>query len=53
MRVLACSCWWGSHDDEEPYLLDDAVRAALAAGVKAREILEIILQCAVYGGQTR
>ena len=32
--------------------LDDAVRAALAADVKAREILEIILQCAVYGGQT-
>ncbi len=32
--------------------LEDTVRAALAAGVKAREILEIILQCAVYGGHT-
>ena len=30
-------------------MLDDNVRAALAAGVKAREILEIILQCTVYG----
>jgi len=33
-------------------MLDDAVRAALAAGVKAREILEIIIQCVVYGGHT-
>jgi len=32
--------------------LEDTVRAALAAGVKSREILEIILQCAVYGGHT-
>ncbi len=32
--------------------LDDTVRAALDAGVKAREILEIILQCTVYGGHT-
>lgn len=32
--------------------LDDTVRAALAAGVKAREILETILQCQVYGGHT-
>jgi len=32
--------------------LDDAVRAALAAGVASREILEIILQCVVYGGYT-
>lgn len=32
--------------------LEDTVRAALAAGVKPREILEIILQCAVYGGHT-
>ncbi len=32
--------------------LDDNVRAALDAGVKAREILEIILQCMIYGGQT-
>ena len=30
--------------------LEDSVRAALAAGVKSREILEIILQCTVYGG---
>jgi alkylhydroperoxidase/carboxymuconolactone decarboxylase family protein YurZ len=32
--------------------LEDTVRAALAAKVKAREILEIILQCVVYGGHT-
>ena len=32
--------------------LDDTVRAALTAGVKAREILETILQCQVYGGHT-
>ena len=32
--------------------LADTVRAALAAGVAAREILEIILQCVVYGGHT-
>ena len=32
--------------------LEDTVRAALAAGVKPREILEIILQCVVYGGHT-
>lgn len=32
--------------------LEDTVRAALAAGVAAREILEIILQCVVYGGHT-
>src|SRR3989304_5510545 len=31
--------------------LEDTVRAALAAGVKPREILGIILQCVVYGGQ--
>lgn len=30
--------------------LEDTVRAAIAAGVKIREILEIILQCVVYGG---
>ncbi len=30
--------------------LEDTIRAALAAGVPAREILEIILQCAVYAG---
>lgn len=33
-------------------LLDETVRAALAAKVPVREILEIILQCAVYGGHT-
>jgi hypothetical protein len=33
-------------------LLDETVRAALAARVPVREILEIILQCAVYGGHT-
>jgi len=32
--------------------LEDTIRAALAAGVKSREILEIILQCVVYGGHT-
>lgn len=30
--------------------LEDTVRAALDAGVPAREVLEIILQCVVYGG---
>jgi alkylhydroperoxidase/carboxymuconolactone decarboxylase family protein YurZ len=32
--------------------LDDTIRGALAAGVKAREILETILQCQIYGGHT-
>jgi len=32
--------------------LDDTVRAALAAGIASREVLEIILQCMVYGGHT-
>ena len=32
--------------------LEDTVRAALAAGVASREVLEIILQCVVYGGHT-
>jgi len=32
--------------------LDDTIRAALKARVPAREVLEIILQCAVYGGHT-
>jgi len=32
--------------------LEDTIYAALAAKVPAREILEIILQCAVYGGHT-
>lgn len=32
--------------------LEDTVKAALAGKVPAREILEIILQCTVYGGHT-
>jgi alkylhydroperoxidase/carboxymuconolactone decarboxylase family protein YurZ len=36
-----------SHGD-----LEDSIRAAVTAGVPAREILEIILQCIVYGGHT-
>ena len=32
--------------------VEENVRAALGAGVLAREILEIILQCTVYGGHT-
>jgi alkylhydroperoxidase/carboxymuconolactone decarboxylase family protein YurZ len=32
--------------------LEDTVRAAVTARVPAREILEIILQCIVYGGHT-
>lgn len=32
--------------------LEEGIRAALAADVAAREILEIILQCVIYGGQT-
>ena len=36
-----------SHD-----ALEDTVRATVAAGVPPREILEIILQCLVYGGHT-
>ena len=32
--------------------LEDTLRAAVAARVKSREILEIILQCVVYGGHT-
>jgi alkylhydroperoxidase/carboxymuconolactone decarboxylase family protein YurZ len=32
--------------------LNDTVRAAVAAAVAPREILEIILQCVVYGGHT-
>src|SRR6202007_2552813 len=34
-----------------PSALEDAVRGALAAKVNPREIIEIILHCAVYGGQ--
>ena len=33
-------------------MLEDNIYAAIAAGVNPREVLEIILQCAVYGGQT-
>jgi len=33
-------------------MLEDTIRAALDAQVAAREILEIILQCVVYGGHT-
>jgi len=32
--------------------LEDTIRAALAAGVDSREVLEIILQCVIYGGHT-
>jgi alkylhydroperoxidase/carboxymuconolactone decarboxylase family protein YurZ len=32
-------------------LLEESVRSAIAADVAAREILEIILQCTIYGGQ--
>jgi len=32
--------------------LEETIRAAIDAKVKTREILEIILQCAVYGGHT-
>ena len=32
--------------------LEDTIRAAVAAGVDSREILEIILQCVIYGGHT-
>ena len=32
--------------------LEDTICAAIAADVNAREVLEIILQCAIYGGQT-
>ena len=31
-------------------LLDDTLRAALAAKVDVRELLEVVLQCLVYGG---
>ncbi|MCC7105377.1 MAG: carboxymuconolactone decarboxylase family protein [Chloroflexi bacterium] len=30
--------------------LEDSIRGAIAAKVPAREVLEIVLQCAVYGG---
>ena len=32
--------------------LEDAIRAAVSAEVNAREVLEVILQCTVYGGMT-
>lgn len=37
---------------KSPEALEDAVRAALAVPVPPREVLEIILQCAIYGGNT-
>lgn len=33
-------------------MLEDTIRAAIAAKVDPREVLEIILQCTVYGGHT-
>ena len=33
-------------------MLEDTIRAALDAKVNVREILEIVLQCVVYGGHT-
>ncbi|MGZ8268346.1 MAG: carboxymuconolactone decarboxylase family protein [Burkholderiales bacterium] len=33
-------------------MLEDNIHAAIAARVNPREVLEIILQCAIYGGQT-
>jgi alkylhydroperoxidase/carboxymuconolactone decarboxylase family protein YurZ len=33
-------------------MLEDNIHAAIAARVEPREVLEIILQCAIYGGQT-
>jgi alkylhydroperoxidase/carboxymuconolactone decarboxylase family protein YurZ len=33
-------------------MLEDNIYAAIAANVNPREVLEIILQCAIYGGQT-
>jgi alkylhydroperoxidase/carboxymuconolactone decarboxylase family protein YurZ len=33
-------------------MLEDTLHAAIAARVNPREVLEIILQCAIYGGQT-
>ncbi len=33
-------------------MLEDTIRAAVAARVDAREILEVVLQCTVYGGHT-
>jgi len=33
-------------------MLEDTIRAAVDAGVDTREILEIVLQCVVYGGHT-
>ena len=32
-------------------MLEETIQAAINAGVKARVVLEIILQCAIYGGQ--
>lgn len=36
---------------KNPEALEDTIRAAIAAKVPARDVLEIILQCAIYGGQ--
>jgi alkylhydroperoxidase/carboxymuconolactone decarboxylase family protein YurZ len=33
-------------------MLEDTIRAAVTARVDAREILEVVLQCTVYGGHT-
>jgi len=32
-------------------MLEETIQAAIDAGVEAREVLEVILQCAIYGGQ--
>ncbi|TAK54526.1 MAG: hypothetical protein EPO22_15295, partial [Dehalococcoidia bacterium] len=32
-------------------MLEETIQAAINAGVEAREVLEVILQCAIYGGQ--
>jgi alkylhydroperoxidase/carboxymuconolactone decarboxylase family protein YurZ len=37
---------------KSPGPLEDTIRAALEAKVPAREVLEIILQCVIYGGHT-
>jgi alkylhydroperoxidase/carboxymuconolactone decarboxylase family protein YurZ len=37
---------------KSPGPLEDTIRAALEAKVQAREVLEIILQCVIYGGHT-
>lgn len=32
-------------------MLEETIKAAINAGVEPREVLEVILQCAIYGGQ--